>query len=506
MKILIATLFACILNLSILAQDTLLLSPSYSFARTSISNTTVARSADRGFYVIQETAEKNSRLIITAFDRLAQQQNEREIIIPKIDDQDIDITTFIERRDSLVVIGSYPDKEVDMKRAVAFTIAPNATESSTPYLLNSISRHISTIHGLTMSPDSSKYLSYFDLTSPRKDDHELTLRCFDPAFNLIWEKRLEMPYTGDLMQVHEFFVDNEGHAFLLGGKNPEKKPTQQIYTQGGRYNVFYFDALQNRLKEYEISLKDKQVVSAKALINAQGEMIVAGYYSEDYSQSASGTFFFAIQANGGSIKTATYMTFSKDFLQTVLSERQLDKGAEIADIYLDHLVAIQENYYLIGEQFYISERVNTDLTTGRTIIEKVYQSDDIFVTCVSDVGKIQWSRRIRKEQYTLNEYDQCGYNAFASSKGIRFIFNDHSENTQLLTRDPKGNIESWNGGRDATIILVTCDLSGQITRQHIGDSHLIGGVMTRTLGQMDVRSAAILGFTRNRNYRLGVVQ
>ena len=501
MKILIASFFACLTSLLSIGQDTLLLSPMYSFARSSISNATVARSADRGFYVIQETAEKKSKLIITSFDRLAQKQSEREVIIPKIGEQDVNIDTFIERRDSLIVIGHYIDKEAEMKRAVAFTIAPQSSESSTPLLLNSISRNISTIHGLSMSPDSSKYLSFFDLTTPRKDDRELMLRCFDPSFTLLWEKKLELPYTGDIMQVHNFFVDNAGHAFLLSGKNAEKKLTQQIQTQEGRYLLFYFDAIQNRLKEYEISLKDKQVVSAKALINAQGEMIVAGYYSEDYSQSASGTFFFAIQANGGSIKTATYMTFSKDFLQTVLSERQLDKGAEIADIYLDHLVAIQENYYLIGEQFYISERVNTDLTTGRTIIEKVYQSDDIFVTCVSDVGKIQWSRRIRKEQYTLNEYDQCGYNAFASSKGIRFIFNDHSENTQLLTRDPKGNIESWNGGRDATIILVTCDLSGQITRQHIGDSHLIGGVMTRTLGQMDVRSAAILGFTRNRNYR-----
>lgn len=506
MKSLIASVFACLIGLLTMAQDTLLLSPTYSFARTSISNTTVARSADRGFYVIQETAEKKSKLIISAFDRFAQQQNEREIIIPKIDDQDIDITTFIERRDSLVVIGYYPDKEADMKRAVAFTIAPNASESSTPYLLNSISRNISTVHGLTMSPDSSKYLSYFDLTSPRKDDHELTLRCFDPAFNLIWEKRLELPYTGDLMQVHEFFVDNEGHAFLLSGKNPEKKPTQQIYTQGGRYNVFYFDAIQNRLKEYEISLKDKQVVSAKAVINKQGEMIVAGYYSEDYSQSAAGTFFFSIEANGGSIKTATYMAFPKDFLQSVLTERQLDKGAEIADIYLDHLVAIDDRYYLIGEQFYISERLNTDLATGRTIIEKVYQSDDIFVTSVSDVGKINWSRRIRKEQYTQIDYEFCGYNAFVSSSGIRFVFNDHPENTQLLARDPKGNIESWNGGRDATIILVNCDLTGQITRRHIGESRTIGGVMTREFGQMDIRGTAVLGFTRNRNYRLGVVK
>lgn len=506
MKILIAFIFACVISLVSAGQDTLLLSPTYKFARTSIAYTTVARSADRGFYVIQETAEKKSRLIITAFDRLAQQQNEREIIIPQIQEEDIDISSFIERRDSLIVIGHYFDKEADMKRAVAFTIAPNATESSTPYLLNSISRNINTIHGLSMSPDSSKYLSFFELTTPRKDDHELLLRCFDPAFTLIWEKKLELPYTGDLMQVHDFFVDNAGHAFLLSGKNPEKKPTQQVYTRGGRYTVFYFDAQQNRLKEYEISLKDKQVVAAKALINTQGEMIVAGYYSEDYSQSAAGTFFFSIQANGGSINTATYMVFPKDFLQSVLTERQLEKAAEIADIYLDHIVAIDNNYYLIGEQFYISERVNTDLTTGRTIIEKVYQSDDIFLTALSQVGKIHWSRRIRKEQYTHNDYDLCGYNAFASSSGIRIVFNDHAANTALLARDPKGQIESWNGGRDATIVLVTCDLTGQISRKHIGDSREIGGVTTRELGQMDVLSAPVLGFTRGKDYRLGVVR
>jgi hypothetical protein len=235
-------------------------------------------------------------------------------------------------------------------------------------------------------------------------------------------------------------------------------------------------------------------------------MIVAGYYSEDYSQSASGTFFFSIQSNGGSIITATYMAFPRDFLESVLTERQLDKAAEIADIYLDHLISINENYYLIGEKFYISERVNTDITTGRTIIEKVYQSDDIFVTAISNVGKINWSRRVRKEQYTHDDYDKCSYNAFASAKGIQLLFNDHSANTELLARDPKGNIESWNGGRDAAIILVSCNFEGILTRKHIGDSRNIGGVMTRELGQMDVMGAPILGFARGKEYRLGVVR
>jgi hypothetical protein len=292
-----------------------------------------------------------------------------------------------------------------------------------------------------------------------------------------------------------------GGVYLLSGKNPQKNIVRQVKTQGGRYLVFYFNNGTNKLKEFDISLKDKQVVSAMGLISPSNEMLIGGYYSSDYSFSIAGTFFFAINANGGSMKTATYMAFPKTFMEAMLSEREMERAAELNDFYLDNVIYSNGALLLIGEQFYVTERVNTDINTGRVIVENIYHYDDLIVTRLEMTGKIAWSQRVAKEQYSSTEYDRCGYNVFLRDGTLAFVFNDDKENTALLLKDPKSRLESWNGSRTSTITLVELNNSGVVLRSTLATEEVAEGSITPELGSSEVYRLPVLGFTKGRDFR-----
>lgn len=484
-----------------IAQDTIVFSDQFKFSRNTISYTALPANDSKSYYSLEETAEKNSQLFIKNFSIDGKQQWTHSIEIPRIQDEEIDISEYHTLGDSILVFGTVVDHEANLKRAVVFSISNQGTTCSQPLLLGSIDRESSSVLGVSFSPDSSKVLIYFDRTAPKKTDKDIPLRVYSRSFELIWEKALELPYTNDVVQIHQYFVDNNGGLYLLSGKNPVKNIARQIKTQGGRYLVFYYNNVTNKLKEYDISLKDKQVVAALGIISPNNEMLIGGYYSRDYSFSVAGTFFFSITALGGAMKTATYMAFPKNFLDQMLSEREMERAAEINDFYLDHIIYHNNTIMLVGEQFYITERVNTDINTGRAIVENVYHYTDIIVTKLELTGKIIWSNRIAKDQYSSTEYDRCSYNSYLINGNFTCVFNDHEDNTRILNNNPKGQIESWNGTRVSTITIASIAENGEQSRRTLATEEQSEGSITPELGSSEVYRLPVLGFTKGRDFR-----
>jgi archaellin len=156
---------------------------------------------------------------------------------------------------------------------------------------------------------------------------------------------------------------------------------------------------------------------------------------------------------------------------------------------------------LIGEQFYVTERVNTDINTGRVIVENIYHYDDLIVTRLEMTGKIAWSQRVAKEQYSSTEYDRCGYNVFLRDGTLAFVFNDDKENTALLLKDPKSRLVSWNGSRTSTITLVELNNNGVVLRSTLATEEVAEGSITPELGSSEVYRLPVLGFTKGRDFR-----
>jgi hypothetical protein len=159
------------------------------------------------------------------------------------------------------------------------------------------------------------------------------------------------------------------------------------------------------------------------------------------------------------------MPFSKDFLLKFLKERQVENRPTLTDYYLDHLVVGQNgDILLVGEQYYISEVVNSDPLTGGKQNEYRYHFDNIIATSLQPDGRQLWSSKISKTQFVLGNPEYCSYALFAVEGGWEFYFNDALENETKLSSLPDGEATAWSGGTKSCVTRVALDTAGALTR------------------------------------------
>jgi hypothetical protein len=350
-----------------------------------------------------------------------------------------------------------------------------------------------------LSPDSSRVLLFFDKENERKQTEGIHFKCFDRSWNLSWEKDLRLPPTPDILQVHHFLVDNYGGVYMMSGRKPVKTASDWQHPQGGQYVVYYYNAERNKLKQYDISLKDKQVISVGFQLNRKQEVIIAGYYSDNFQHNAAGTLLFSLQARGGPISLAGYTPFSKEFLRDVSGR---EKGS-LEEFYLDY-VHITSNGYVVlaGEQYYVSRSVSTDPTSGRQIVEYRYNYDDVMVCMMDTLAQHIWNIHIPKRQVasTLND-PNFSYSFVADSTGIALTFNDDAENNEPITGKKRPDASSWIGTKNSVTTRVDIGYDGAYKRRTLLDNGSERLLFNPLMTASGIPSRRLLGFDDKRTYK-----
>jgi hypothetical protein len=353
-----------------------------------------------------------------------------------------------------------------------------------------------------ISPDATKILLLFDSKVERKKDAPLSLKVYDRDLELLWEKELELPYQTDILEVHNYAIDDNADVFLMSGRNPEKDQTGPRTIQIGKHAVFYYSHANNKLKEYSVGLRDKQVVSAIFEVHTSGDLMIAGYYSNDAEFAAAGTFLFTIAAGGGAVKAASLMPFSKDFLLKFMREKQLEQRPTLTDYYLDHLLFTKDGQILlVGEQYYVTEAISADPMTGNQQREYRYHFDNIIATLLNPEGRQQWSAKISKAQYVLTNPTYCSYALFQKGEGWEFYFNDALENESKLSSLTDGEATAWGGGSRSQVTCVALDTSGLAQRHRFCSNEEDGLLLEPTLNRSAQESQMILRRAKGRQVR-----
>jgi hypothetical protein len=499
-KVLYTSLLCCF-TLGLFGQDSLIYSSNFKLERHTKSVSILSVNKNLSLE-IEETNDREPLLIIERFNDKLESQGLATYPLPQWNESELSLSHFHVLKDRVLIFLTGYDRKEGKQYGLCMTSTLDGTNVSEPRLLQYIEQDFRTPFGTELSPDSSLILTYFEQNIQRKTDRNVDIKVFNVDLVLQWGKKLELPYGNDVVQINQFKVDNYGSVYMMSGRNPEKNNQRLLRPQGGRYVVFHYNQTDNKLKEYDISFKDKQVIAAIGKVNRNNEMIVAGYYSNDYSFSAAGTFLFRIKEKGQALEAAAYMAFNKDFLATMMRSREVERTPELSDLFLDHIfISDQNEIYLIGEKYSVAERVNTDLNTGRPIVELIHHYDDIVISKLELSGKIKWSRRIAKEQHTVNEMDRCGYNYYYDGT-LNIYFNDHPDNDKILRENPNVLINSWNGSRSGVVSHVQLNALGEMDRKILLSSKAAGGMLMPALSSQEFRRPIILGLMQNREYRL----
>lgn len=329
--------------------------------------------------------------------------------------------------------------------------------------------------GLTLSRDSSKVMVFSDIRNKRKERDEFAVKVFDNKMQEIWEKKAEMPYMNNEFSVKDWKVDNEGNAYMIGVVY-DKKADKGIFGNRGnsiyRYKILSYKNDGAKSKTYDINAGDKFISDLQLAIDDNGDLICAGFYSDENTFNVKGSYFLKMDRESQAVKSKSFKEFSIESMLSESSEKQKakaerrakkGKNVELYNYDLDEIIIRDDGgAILVGEQFFIRTSTTTD-SNGNRSTTYYYHYNDIIVVNISPEGEIGWVELVPKRQVSANDGGFfSSYVSMIANDKLYFVFNDHANN---LTRREGDKVYYARGRKDVVIVLVEVDKNGKETRE-----------------------------------------
>lgn len=243
------------------------------------------------------------------------------------------------------------------------------------------------------SINKKKLLCYKNFDNAGKRE-KIQYYLFDASSDEIVQGEIEIPYPDDKFQVRKIIISNSGQIYLLGKfymVNRIKSPDDY------GFKLYKFTPGQSEGKFVDIELGDLYITDLVMKVDRNENVFLAGFYSHNTTDQIIGTVFYRVGADLES-EAQSAQRFSDDFLNQFLNERQIDKGRELRNFYLDNIILRSDGgMLLIAEKYYTTYNSYMDMY-GYWVDQRVHHYDDVIIGSVASNGDLEWSTVARKRQ------------------------------------------------------------------------------------------------------------
>lgn len=268
------------------------------------------------------------------------------------------------------------------------------------------------------SINKRKLLCYKNLEEGAKQE-TILFYLFDEEHDEPVPGKIVIPYPDDKFQVRKIMVSNSGQVYVLGKffkVNRVKAPDDfgfKIY----RYTPG--DA-EPQAEEVSIDLGELYLTDLTLKIDRDENLYLAGFFSHQSTDAIIGTCFFKINSDLEEEVRST-QRFSDDFLANFLRDKQIERGRELQNFYLDNIILRSDGGVLmIAEKFYTTFNSYVDIY-GYWVDQKIYHYDEIIVNSVSANGDLEWSSVVPKRQQSERR-DQLSYLDVVSGTNLYLVY------------------------------------------------------------------------------------
>jgi len=306
-----------------------------------------------------------------------------------------------------------------------------------------------------VSKDKSKIAILAFSAYEKKAPDKFNIAVLNQDVNILWNKSIKLPYSDELYNSEIFRVDNEGSCYMQGVLFKDKAKAKRKGKPNYSYLIHSYRDKGETTSQYKVALKDRFITDLNFKINKRGEIVCAGFYSDQGTYTIKGTYLIRINQETGEKEVAKTKEFGKDFLTEVLSDKQIRKGKqELYEYDLDKLILRDDGgAVLLAEQYYVRvSRTNRRSPNGGMITDTryYYYYNDIIVININPDGSIEWLTKVPKRQVTI---DDGGYfSSFAdmiTGEKIYLIFNDNPKN--LGIKDSR-RVYAFNGKKSVVTL------------------------------------------------------
>ncbi|HNQ11804.1 MAG TPA: hypothetical protein PKH65_01175 [Bacteroidia bacterium] len=262
------------------------------------------------------------------------------------------------------------------------------------------------------------------LQEEKGDEINAHISICDSSLNLVRQLTLIFPYKWKDFSIKDFKISNNADLVVLGyiGIRSKESKKQRIY----KYHLF--TCLQDETTFVEQNIHDENVYAAEAGLSIDEfnqQVVVAGLYASNQNFHASGIFTAKLKLNNGEQLRVKQVQVSDEAQKELVGERSFKSGSDISNYPVRMLIPRNDGgLLLVTESEYVYQYSSYDYFSQTFIIRNEFYLDNILLLSISNDNKIEWSKSIRKNQYSMD--DNAIYSSFIpmlTSGEIGFIYN-----------------------------------------------------------------------------------
>jgi hypothetical protein len=329
--------------------------------------------------------------------------------------------------------------------------------------------------GYDFSEDDHTLAVYHSMPGKVEEAQEVAVIVFTEQLKEMWRDNIRFPFSREYFNIARLTVDDRGGIVLLGQKMKEVKLGPDA-VEAGRSNYHWeLVVIQDKgKKRFEFSLEsDKHFITdICGIVDHENKLHCVGFYSTSKTKGIRGAMYLKIDCNTGAVMKSSMSEFDTDFLYSELNPYQRDKAerkgkeVELQMFNLKNIVLYEGGgCILLAEQFEASTATSRFVTPYVTFtsVSQNYKCLNIIAVRVDKTGDIEWEKKIRKRQYTINDeglYSSFGVQVIRDK--IYIIFNDHVNN---LNREEGRPIAVTDFGPAGIVSIVDLETNGEFTRE-----------------------------------------
>jgi hypothetical protein len=327
----------------------------------------------------------------------------------------------------------------------------------------------------------TKLLVSYRLKPEEKNDKinydKLGFQVLDENMNKLWGAEFTMPYTEAIMDNSDFSIDYNGNAYLLAKVYDSEKRKERDKETGlpaYHYEVLKFTKGNKQIIHSTIDVGQYFTRQVSLVENSLHEMVIACTYSKNAKGDGTDGIFLATLDQNGKIKKYKngYYEFPLEELEKYESARSKRKIERKGDYEIPYLTvrAVQVesdgSIFIACEQYHI-ETYTSVSSNGRTTTYYYYHYDDILGTKINADGKMNWIRKIPKNQMGSSGRGTMSYKLISDASGYYFLYLDNKKNMELdADETPKQHKDGFGG----QVVVAKIDNTGNVTKELVFDT------------------------------------
>ncbi len=352
----------------------------------------------------------------------------KPIVIPKMDDREIDFENIFLLNNNLYAIGSVYMKKTKTFNLVGTRISEDGVLSTKGTVLFEAEVAKKSAMGgfyFKQSPDEGALLIMHTSVFSKEDAVKYEVKLFDDQLNTLFSTIEKVVFDDSKKDysfiISDFEVNHKDDVFLVVNEGyRDKKQKEHIE----KFEIHAFKKDNKYVKEViNIDVKGKEIINCAMMATNNNMLQLVGFYSSvrengKANKELKGIYNATINIAANENKSIKFNEFDYATKVKLLGERRAKKGKDLNPLYNIHSIIEKNDGGLIVLSEYQLRYVGQSSGIGPLAFTPVtYTKNEIIITSLKPDGALDWSNVLPKEQSA---------NVTTMSLGFGFISGDSS--------------------------------------------------------------------------------